>query len=86
MANTSGLANTATITRDEMITSALQELRVISATGSPTADDLTACARRLNMLLKRWETKGLLLWLYDTIQVPQVQNQIVYEQPWAAIG
>ena len=79
MATTSGLANTVTITRDEMITSAMQELRVISATGSPTADDLISCARRLNMLLKRWETKGLLLWLYDTIQVPQVQNQIVYD-------
>ncbi len=79
MANTSGVTNTLTITRDEMIESALQELRVIDANGTPTANDITACARRLNMLLKRWQTKGLLLWCYDMIQVPQVQNQIVYD-------
>ncbi len=79
MSTTSGLINTVTFTRDDIITAALQELRVITAGQTPSANDISDCAKRMNMLLKRWETKGLLLWCYDLIQVPQVQNQIVYD-------
>ncbi len=79
MTSTSGVTNTLTVTRDDMITSAMEELRVIPAGGTPTASDITSCARRLNMMLKRWQIGGLLLWCYDMIQVPQVQNQYIYD-------
>ncbi len=78
MANTSGLANTLTITRTQIVTQALKLIRQLPAGGTATTNDLTDCALQLNMSLKFLQTKGLLLWLYDLIQVPLVQNQNRY--------
>lgn len=78
MATTSGLANTVTVTRSQVIGQALKLCRQLPAGGTPSSDDLTDCALQLNMIIKMFETKGLLLWLYDLIQIPQVQNQFRY--------
>ncbi len=77
---TSGTYNSTlvTLSRDEVITDAMQDIRQLSAAGAPSANDLIAGTRRLNRLLKRWETMGFLLWLYDLVQVPLVQNQYIY--------
>ncbi|MGH7782238.1 MAG: hypothetical protein ACREO5_00110 [Candidatus Binatia bacterium] len=78
MAATSGTINTVTVTRLNIITDALQDLRQLSDGGVPTAGDLTDCARKLNMLLKKWAIKGRLLWCLDTIVVPCQANKTVY--------
>jgi hypothetical protein len=78
MALTSGAINTVTLTRDDVIRDALQDLRVIMDGASPTAGDLTDGTRKLNFLLKWWPTKGLLLWCRDTIQIPCVAAQTTY--------
>src|ERR1700741_4824183 len=79
MATTSGTINVVTVTRDQIILDALQDLRVVDqSVTTPSANDVTVCSLKLNMLLKRWEVKGLLLWLRDTIQIPMVTNQFVY--------
>ena len=79
MALTAGTINTVTVTRDQIILDALQDLRVVDQTvTTPSANDVLVGALKLNMLIKRWEVKGLLLWLRDTIQIPMVTNQFVY--------
>jgi len=79
MATTSGSINTLTYLASDMIADALKRMRQLRAGGTPSAADLTDGMRLINNLLKLWNTQGLLLWTYDLIQVPQVQNQIVYE-------
>lgn len=48
-----------TVTRDEIITEALEDLGVLEAGDPPTADDVTSCARKLNFMIKAWQTDGL---------------------------
>ena len=44
-----------------IITDALQDLGVLSAGKSPTADDYSTCLRRLNKLLSLWSIDGLMV-------------------------
>jgi len=48
-----------TITRDDIITEALELLGVLEAGVSPNSDDLTSAARSLNFIIKAWQTDGL---------------------------
>ena len=48
-----------TITRDDIITEALELLGVLEAGVAPSSDDLTTCARSLNFLIKAWQVDGL---------------------------
>lgn len=78
MATTSGQYNTQTLTATAVITNALKRIRQLRANGTPSAADLADGMTLLNNNLKLWETQGLLLWLYDLIQIPMVQNQYRY--------
>ena len=81
MATTSGTINSITVTRDDIILDALQDLRVVDqtvTTGTLKTNDVSACALKLQMMLKRWEVKGFLLWCADTIQIPMITNKFVY--------
>jgi hypothetical protein len=78
MATTTGTSNSVVCTRDQIIADALSDLRVLSANGQPSADDLVACGLKINFLLKKWGTKGLLLWCRDSIAIPCVANKTVY--------
>ena len=78
MASTSGTINTVTVTRDEIIKDALQDLRQLSDGAAPSAGDLTDGTRKLNFMLKKWAIKGRLLWCLDTILVPCVANKTTY--------
>jgi hypothetical protein len=78
MATTSGLINTVTVSRDTMITDALEDMSVLLDGAAPNANDLTKGARKLNFLIKKWAIKGLLLWCRDTIPIPLLVNKFVY--------
>src|SRR6516225_2413826 len=79
MATTSGLINTVTYTALQLITDALEDLRVLPDGGTPTAGDITKGLRKLNMLIKKWGAiTGMELWLRDLIQVPEVANKFRY--------
>ncbi len=78
MSITSGLYNSLTTTRDQIITASLRRLRVLNSGQAPSANDLIDCSLELNNLLKMWATKGLLLWLYDLVQIPMIQNKYRY--------
>jgi hypothetical protein len=46
------------LTRDNIITEALELLGVLPEGVSPTSAQLTSCARTLNSMLKAWQTRG----------------------------
>ena len=80
MAVTSGTYNSTlvTYTAQDIVKAAMQDIRQLPAGGAPTVDDLTDCIVRLNTILKTLQTKGLMLWLYDLVIIPLVQNQYLY--------
>ena len=58
---TSGSIDFSMTTR-EVCTYALEELRIVAAGETPTADDMAAVRRRLNLMLKSWQITGPNLW------------------------
>lgn len=78
MAVTSGVYNTLTVTRDQVIGQAMKRIRVLPAGGTPTSNDITDAALELNNLIKMFEVKGAELWLKRWIQVPLITNQFQY--------
>src|SRR5262245_56013383 len=77
---TSGTYNSTlvTYTAQQIITAAMQDIRQLGAGRQPTVNDLTDCLFRLNTILKTLQTKGLMLWLYDLVAIPLIQNQYSY--------
>lgn len=67
-----------TVTRDQIINAALRSLKVISAGGAGTTDDITDCAFSLGLILNTLNTDGYMRWLYQTITVPFVAGQASY--------
>lgn len=51
-----------TLTRDQIISEALEQLGAIGIGETPSAADVTSCSRSLNMMIKAWETQGVHLW------------------------
>ena len=58
---TSGSVNF-TMNRDDIITDALEDLGVLEVGETPNTDQITACARKLNMMVKAWMAQGYHLW------------------------
>src|SRR3990167_3399146 len=63
------------VTRDNIITEALQICGVVEEGGTPDANQLSDCSRTLNMLIKNHMTDALQLWLNTEIVVFPVKNQ-----------
>ena len=59
--STSGSVNF-TMNRDDIITTALEDIEVLAAGETVRAEDLYACSRRLNMMVKSWMAQGIHLW------------------------
>ena len=76
--STAGTINTVTISFNDIVKDALQDLRVLLDGGTPTAGDVSDAQRKVNFLLKKWAIKGLLLWCRDTIPIPMVTNIFKY--------
>ena len=58
---TSGSINFS-INRNEIITEALELLGAISFGETPSANEITSCARTLNLMIKAWNGQGIHLW------------------------
>ena len=70
--------HTFTLTRDEIITEAL-ELTATIDIGSPISPEvLGSCARTLNLYAKSWQAKGLFIHTYQDALLSLVQNQQSY--------
>lgn len=78
MATTSGSINQVIVPASEIIKDALQDLRVVQDGVAPTPGDTTDAIRKLNFLLKKWATKGLMLWTLDTLIIPMQAAKTFY--------
>lgn len=65
---TSGLISSADLVRD-IVKDALVELQVIAATQEPGAADMALGVRRLNWMLKDWQSDGVNLWRQDDVDL-----------------
>lgn len=61
---------TFSITRDQIIISALKTVGYLGKGEVPDADDLADCTLQLNILLKHWNIKGYNNWLYRLLMFP----------------
>lgn len=61
---------TFTLTRDEIIQSALRSLGAFGVADIIPPADILNCAQALNILLKTWMMKGLPLWCVEEVRVP----------------
>lgn len=50
------------VSRDDLIKDAMLEIGALESGESPTAEETTDCARRLNQMVKSWMVKGYNLW------------------------
>lgn len=66
------------LTRDDLITEALELLGVLPEGASPTAAQLTSCARTLNAMLKAWQTRGTHLFVNQRMYVFLQKNDREY--------
>lgn len=60
------------ITRDDLIKDAMQEIGALEPGEAPTAEDTTDVARKLNMMAKSWVVKGYHLWCIQDAVLFQV--------------
>ena len=67
-----------TVTRDDIITEALQLVGALGEGESPTSNQLTDCSRTLNMMIKYWAADGMKVWINEELVVFPVKNQRQY--------
>lgn len=65
------------LTRDEIISAALQKLGVIQAGDTPTAAQVTAASTALNLMVKSWQNKEVFLWTVEWVtKTLSASNQV----------
>jgi hypothetical protein len=74
---TSG-TTTFTVTRDQIIESALRSLAVLEEGAQPSATTLENSSFSLNLILKKWQSEGIKLWTVVEYVLPLVTNQTSY--------
>ena len=67
-----------TVTRDEIIASALRLTTRFASGDVIPADDITNCAQALNMFCKEVVTEGMPLWCVQDVEIPFVAGQSKY--------
>lgn len=74
---TSGSINLSA-SRDDIITEALEILGVLAEGASPSAAQLTSCARTLNYMIKAWQADGINLFAVQQVYLFLIKNQSAY--------
>lgn len=69
---------TFSVTRDDVITKALQLCEALGAGEAASTNDLTDCSMMLQAMLKYWNTKGYQAWCYQLLTFPCVIAQASY--------
>ena len=70
--------STYSVTRDQIISSALRKLGVLELGDTPDATTVTNAAMVLNLMIKQWQTDGIKLWTTTEYTLPLVANQKSY--------
>ena len=69
------------ITRDQIIVSALRKLGVVEPADTASTIDaniVTNCAQALNLMVKQWMTEGIKLWTVTEMTFSLVASQTSY--------
>ncbi len=74
---TSGSINLSA-SRDDIITEALEILGVLAEGTTPSAAQLTSCARTLNYMIKAWQADGINLFAVQQVYLFLIKNQSAY--------
>lgn len=74
---TSG-TTTFTVTRDQIIEAALQDLSVLEEGAQPSASAVQKAAFTLNLIIKNWQIDGLKIWTIDNLTIPLINGQTSY--------
>ena len=69
---------TFTVTRDQIIESALRSLAVLEEGAQPSATTIENSSFSLNLILKKWQSEGIKLWTVVEYTVPLVNSQTSY--------
>jgi hypothetical protein len=66
------------LTRNDIITEAMELIGAKDIGESPTAAEITSCARTLNILIKGWQSEGIYLWkTRDFVAFPQYSESYI---------
>lgn len=80
--STSGSTNF-TLTRNELISNALQLLGILASGETAQTNDITFCSSVLNAMVKAWMAQGIHLWTEEEGTIYFVENQATYNLPGA---
>ena len=69
---------TFTVTRDQIIESALRSLAVLEEGAQPSATTIENSSFSLNLILKKWQSEGIKLWTVVEYVIPLVNSQNAY--------
>lgn len=67
-----------TLTRNEIITEALEQIGAIGIGDTLQDSDVTTCSRSLNLMVKAWNGQGIHLWTASEMSVTLVGGQADY--------
>lgn len=67
------------VSRDDIITEALEQMGVLAEGQLPSADQLTSMSRTLNMLVKTWQADGLNLFAIQKLYVYLESDKSMYQ-------
>lgn len=69
---------TYSVTRDQIIISALRKLQVLDLGDTPDPDTINNSSIVLNLMIKQWQTDGIKLWTTQEYTLPLVASQTSY--------
>jgi len=69
---------TFTVTRDQIIESALRSLAVLEEGAQPSATTIQNSSFSLNLILKKWQSEGIKLWTVVEYTIPLSSNKTSY--------
>jgi hypothetical protein len=72
------MSTTYSVTRDQIITSALYKLGVLELGQTPDATTVSNCAMNLNLMIKQWMIDGIKVWCVVEYTLPLVNGQNSY--------
>jgi hypothetical protein len=72
------MSTTYSVTRDQIISSALRKLGVLELGATPDSDTISNSSQVLNLMIKQWMTDGIKLWTVVEYTLPLVASKNSY--------
>src|SRR5512139_1194630 len=72
------MTTTYSVSRDQIISTALRKLQVLELGVTADSDTLTNASLSFNLMIKAWQTQGIKLWTVQEYVVPLTASQNMY--------